>query len=53
LPAPDPQLHKVLSGGIFDIGGMKPWACMHPFIQICFLGIYVAIEVDDADFFIS
>ena len=35
------------------VGGVKPWAGVHPLVQVCFLGVHMAVKVDDAHFVVA
>ena len=49
LPAADPDLHEVGRRRIRDVRRVKPRRRVHAFVEICLLGIDVAVEMDDAD----
>ena len=51
LPAADAELHQVFGRGVGHVGGVEPGAGVHALVQVGLLGVDVAIEVDDADFF--
>ena len=49
LPPADTDLHEVRCRSVGDVCGVEPRCRVHPFVEIEFLSVDVAVEVDDAD----
>ena len=48
-PAADADLHEVDRRHVGEIGCMEPRRCVHPLIEVLFLDVDVAVEMDNAD----